>query len=293
MVNSPFGGVPRQFVDGAHVKIGRVQDLPRASGHSSATPLSSGSGSGRADLPRLSFSVEPAAVLRVGFVLVVLFDIASLTGQYLEDGLELGGAIVDHFVRLTDVNGEGSVPTWFQSSCLLACSALLWTVGRTSRERGLRRHGAWRLVSAAFLYLSIDEASALHEGVNRPVREALDLDGPLYFAWVVVAVPLVLAFGLVLLPWLRDLPRRTRVAFLASGAVYVSGTVGLELVGAVLWQSVGRESLVYAVATTVEETLEMTGMLLFLAAVAAYHRSDAVRAVVPDGYGGVESTVQR
>lgn len=226
----------------------------------------------RPGAPGLGFTVDPGLVLKVGFGLAFVFVVASAIGRMLLPGLGAEGGLLDAYVEVTDVNREGSVPTWFQSSCLLACSALLWTVGAASRRAGLQRRYAWRLLSAAFLYLSVDEAVELHERVNRPLRDAYGLDGVLYFSWVVVAVPMVLLLGFVLVPWLRELPRRTSVAFLVSGAVYTTGSVGVELVGALLWRGVGKESLAYAAATTVEEALEMTGMLLFLAAVAAYHQ---------------------
>ena len=266
------------------MKTAPPHDQERAQRAAAQTaPAPTDAGDGRR--PGFSLTIDPSRVLKLGLVLVVLFDLASIAGVVMQQGLGLDGEIVDSYVQITNVNRESSVPTWFQSSLLLACAAFLWTVGAACRRAGFPRPSAWRLLAAAFLYLSIDEAVALHEGFNRPVRNALNLDGALYFSWVVAAVPVVLVFGLMLLPWLRGLPGRTRLAFLGSGAVYISGSVGMELVGSVLWRSGGRDTVAYAVASTLEETMEMVGVLLFVAAVGTYYYRHVVGAAEAAGAG--------
>jgi len=42
-------------------------------------------------------------------------------------------------------------------------------------------------------------------------------------------------FGLVYLRFLVDLPPKTRHLFLIAGLVYISGVLGMEMVGANLW----------------------------------------------------------
>ena len=63
--------------------------------------------------------------------------------------------------------------------------------------------------------------------------------------------------------FLIHLPRRTCVLFLLAGAVYVGGALGMEMVAAVYDQSHGYENAVTASLSTVEETMEMLGLVLF------------------------------
>ena len=50
---------------------------------------------------------------------------------------------------------------------------------------------------------------------------------------VLVAIPLVGAFVLLYVPFLRDLEPRTRNGFLLAGFLYLCGTLGMEMVGGV------------------------------------------------------------
>ena len=87
---------------------------------------------------------------------------------------------------------------------------------------------------------------------------------------MVVAVPLVVALVVVLVPFLRALPGRTVVGILLSGTVFMSGAVGLELLGGLVASSGGSGTLRLHAVVTVEELLEMVGTVLFLAAVNEY-----------------------
>ena len=190
----------------------------------------------------------------------------------LTRGFGLSGGLIELYVRITDVDRELSVPSWFQSMVLLACAAALWTVADEIRHAGGRWDRHWRLLAAAFAHLSIDELAGLHELASIPIRTAFGLDGVLRFAWILVAVPLVLAFVAVLVPFLRALPRPALMAFLICGALYVGGAVGLEMVGGVLTERGGMDTLAYSAEASVEELCEMLGMTFFLAAVAQHRR---------------------
>ena len=52
-----------------------------------------------------------------------------------------------------------------------------------------------------------------------------------------------------------------------SGALYVGGAAGVELVGAAVYSAEGFDTLRYTLAVTVEEAMEMLGAVLFLSVV--------------------------
>lgn len=207
---------------------------------------------------------RPALLLGLGSLLLAAagFAVGVARSVYSAD--------LPQAVERFGLNAENSVPAWYSGSLLLLCALALWGVARatSTSRRGYVWH--WRILALAFAYLSLDEIASLHELANAPVREALDLSGILYLSWVVVAVPLVAVFGLAYARFLFHLPARTRRLFVAAAALYLTGAVGLELPGSVLYEQTGSAGLPYAVISAFEETLEMLGAVLFLYAVTSY-----------------------
>lgn len=161
---------------------------------------------------------------------------------------------------------EGNIPTWFSSILLFLCAERAWRVASAARAAGNRWHRHWRGLSVIFAYLSMDELVQLHEQVVVPLREALSLGGVLRFAWVIIAVPLVIVFAIIYLRFLMAQPLWTRVAFIVSGLVYVGAAAGMEMIGALVVTAFGFQSLLYAAVSAVEEGAEMIGVVLFLGA---------------------------
>lgn len=221
----------------------------------------------------MQFAVSPPLVLRAGIPVAIVLSLLSLTGR-----------------QILDVDREGTLPAWVSAVILLACAASLWTIADEVRARGHRWHRHWRLLALAFAYLSLDEMLSLHERLIDPIRDALGLSGIFYYAWVVVAIPVLVVFIVVLIPFLRTLPRWTFLAFMVSGGVYLAGALGMELVTGLVASAGGGDSLQYRLLVTLEELLEMLGMILFLASVNEHRRRhlgvlsiDTSRRVEPTG----------
>jgi len=166
-------------------------------------------------------------------------------------------------MRLLDLNAEANLPTWFSSSLLLLCALLLGLVAAVRRRLAdpLARH--WLAAAVIFALLSLDEAAAIHELSVKPLRAALGASGALHFTWVVPGALFAFAFALANVRFLRSLPARTRRAFLLAGALYLAGTLGMEMVGGVYHASRQALSPAYRAVVVVEEVLEMLGLVLF------------------------------
>jgi hypothetical protein len=140
---------------------------------------------------------------------------------------------------------------------------------------GRRRDGAsdvrhWAALSLIFGLLAIDEFASLHEQLTEPLRRLLDIEGgPLLWAWVVPAIVAVTIFVVVFLPFLGRLPRSTRRGLLTSGFLFVSGAIGMEMFAAT-FVSIQTTDITYVLSATVEETLEMLGIAVFLFTLLAY-----------------------
>lgn len=188
-------------------------------------------------------------------------------------------------LELFNLRTEESIGTWYSSSLLLACSALLAVISVVRKMEGESYVKHWGVLSLIFLYLSIDEASTIHEKMGplvRPILRSfgLELGGSLSRAWVVPAAVLVLVFVLAYLRFFFDLPAKQRLLFLISGVLYVGGAMGLEMLHGLLTSLPdGQQRWARLLVPVGEESLEMLGITVFAYALLSYlgSRLDEVR----------------
>jgi hypothetical protein len=83
---------------------------------------------------------------------------------------------------------------------------------------------------------------------------------------VLVAVPAVLLLFAAYVPFLSRLPAASRWRFIVAGATFLAGAVGVEVLSGAARDQFGFEDLRFALLTTLEELLELTGVALFLRA---------------------------
>jgi hypothetical protein len=84
--------------------------------------------------------------------------------------------------------------------------------------------------------------------------------------WFLGAV-LVAALGVILVPALTEIPPRARVPVVLSGAVYVAGALGVEVFGQRYARDHGWWTAQYIAFSTVEELMEMGGVIAFVHAI--------------------------
>lgn len=92
----------------------------------------------------------------------------------------------------------------------------------------------------------------------------------LYSAWVVPY-----GIGLVLLAatytrFLFRIPRRSAILLIFAGVWFVSGALVMELISGHVYQAAGSKNILYIVVQTLEETLEMSGIVVFIFALIDY-----------------------
>lgn len=161
-----------------------------------------------------------------------------------------------------DLNGEGTISAWYSSMLLLLAAVLLAIVAAARRGLKFGRHWGW--LSGIFLYLSLDEALAIHEDADL-AQAVLDKSSFIYGdAWVFVGTAFVAVVALSYRRFLLMLPARIGVWMFAAGCIYVTGAVGLEVVGSYFDSLWGRETLIRVVVITLEEGLEMVGVIVFI-----------------------------
>ena len=80
----------------------------------------------------------------------------------------------------------------------------------------------------------------------------------------------MLTITIVYWKFVMHLPTKTRRLFVVAAIVYVSGVIGIELVAGRYVDLYGKDNLVYSFLATLEESLEMTGVIVFVYALLDY-----------------------
>ena len=232
-------------------------------------------------------------------VMVVLF--ITLVGLAARFALYVGGE--EGFLKplgLFDVGEERSIPTWFESIQFLLCSMLLAVIVVAKRQRSDRYSLHWRVLFIIFLLLSVDEVATIHEVTGAQLERLVHSitgfmpGGAIAFFWVVPGTAFVFIVLLAYLRFLAHLPQTTRRLFLLAGALFVLGSLGLEMLTAQVVSSsggianwvvsfsggrVGQESasavptILKGLQTSAEEMFEMLGLTAFVYALLAYIHS--------------------
>lgn len=208
--------------------------------------------------------------LRPKLVAVVLATVVSLLTVVSPIAATLAIALAEEQRGLSailgklNVNNEINLPAWYSASVLLMASLLLALIAAARRRLKLGDVPHWAMLSLIFLGLSADELASFHEVLIVPIRRRLDLHGAFYFAWVLPGLTFAAIVGAGYRRFLLRLDRRTRRLFLISAIVYLGGALGIEMVGGWLTEAVGQTDPRYIAATTLEELLEMAGMVLFV-----------------------------
>jgi len=216
----------------------------------------------------MEIKVEPkklaTVLLWIIAILTVIHSVVLFLYFYWEDDYVFG------FVDLFDFDIEGNFPTFYSAVAMLLATGLLALITHANwnREGGYRFY--WLLLTCLMLFLTFDEATAIHEAIGGFFEDYLDASGFLYFMWVVPYGIAVAVLGVLFLKFVFALPAQTRNHFIAAGCIFLSGAIGLELFGAREAYLNGTETITYCVLYTFEELLEMLGIVLFIYALACY-----------------------
>ncbi len=185
--------------------------------------------------------------------------IGNLSQRYLPDFF-----LRDFLATQFNLDGELNIPAVYSALTLLFCSIILSVITSIKKSKHDCYTAYWRRLSIIFAFLFFDELVSLHEKMVLPVRAALNTKGFLYFAWVIPGIIIVLLFLLIFLRFIINLPQKTRNHFVIAGTLYVSGAIGCELLGGYIFDVYTQQSIVYLFVMTLEESLEMLGIAVFI-----------------------------
>jgi hypothetical protein len=171
-------------------------------------------------------------------------------------------------VSAFNFGSEHNLPTYYSSVTLLFCGILLAVVAVAFKKKRQKYAVHWSVLSALFVYLSLDEMLEIHEQIVKPLQAKLHTRGMLRYPWVIPFGILLVIFVLSYSGFLKNLPNRIRTLFIVSGTIYVLGAMGIEMLGGRCVEIHGWDNFGYAMYQTVEESFEMLGTNLFAYAIA-------------------------
>ena len=216
-------------------------------------------------------SLSPSAIARILGAIASLLVLASIAGQL--STFVFGHDTLKGLVPLFDVDGEHNIPTYFSELLMLVVALLLSAVAVLSRKEKSSHAKAWAFLSFGFLYMAYDEIFMVHEHWDSLTDALMGDSVPkfIYFGWVIPGTALVLVLALVFRGFVLHLPAATRRTFLTAATLYVVGALGGDVLFTGPYGAIyGEQNLTYGLLATVEESLEMAGLIVFIWALLSY-----------------------
>lgn len=208
--------------------------------------------------------VRGLSYFTVGFLLAGI-------GSYI---LKYDFGLAPALFRWFDIDGEKNFPSAFSSGLLLLCAALLLiiAVAKGANNAPFTRH--WAGLGCIFVLLGTDEWLSFHEKLGIFMETRVPTSNAFHYAWIIVGLAFVTFVGLAYGRFLLRLPKSYRRLFLAASGIYISGTIGMEMVGGYYVDNHHQwNPAIWLVLTTIEEGLEMLGTLTFAYALLTYIQS--------------------
>ena len=210
-------------------------------------------------------------LLRTIALLVLLFFLEKGTIYLLSSRYHIRDPA--RFLHYFNFDAESNFPSLYSVLTLGFCSYLLAIITIIKKETKANYIRQWQTLSLIFLFLAIDENCGIHEFFIPVTRKIIDVKGIFYFAWVIPASILIVIFLIAFREFIIKLPKKTKKMFILAGAVYLSGALGMELLGGYLVDTSGFYTVKYAAVSTIEELLEMFGIVIFINALLSYIQS--------------------
>jgi hypothetical protein len=219
----------------------------------------------------LDINLSPQKITR--FLLVLVFSIISACvliqfGTYALPGYPLQETLVSLF----NIDGEQTVPAFFSWSLLLFCALLLGAIAYSKKVAEDRYTSYWTILAIIFFFFSIDEAIGIHERIGFVITDKLNTSGLFFFAWTIPGSIFVFIFLVTFLRFINHLPTKIKYLFLLAGSMYIGGALIVEMYNG-FYKSLYGDSPIYYALTTVEEGMEMLGIVTFIYGLFTYIRS--------------------
>lgn len=222
----------------------------------------------------LTIRVCPSSVIKVIGGVVFCTIILAIVGLFFRFYTQHND--VYGLVPKFNLDGENTVPTYLSTINLFIAAGILATISFFKKKTKDKYWMQWASLSCLFFMLSLDEAASIHEMMAVRTQALLNLPGAAYYAGVILFTTVVIFILLYFKNFILRLPNKTRIRFIASGAIFTSGVIGGEALGGYTYELYGLDSMIYHLTVVLEESLEMLGILSFIKALLSYIQESLV-----------------
>lgn len=216
----------------------------------------------------MDITLKPKKTAGILSIIALLLTLAHIAGQF--STYYLGYDNIFGLIPMFNLNSEENIPAFFSTLMLVFSSILLAVIACAVKKSNAPYFYHWLGLSLIFLFLSMDESLSFHESMTVPLRKGLNTSGFLFYAWVIPYAIALLILILLYLKFFISLPAKTRNLLIIAAVLYIVGVIGIELLGGRIDEQVGRHNPTYVVYSTIEELLEMGGIIVFIYALMNY-----------------------
>jgi len=210
----------------------------------------------------MNLSLNSTSIIKVLSALAIILIIANIIMLFIYFSIDDPDKF--DFVRMVDLDQEGNLPTVFSSSLLLIAGFLFYLLHKSVNLKPKTTHYYWLGLSFIFIFLGFDEGAKIHETLGDYTENFVEASGYLYYPWVLSYGVLVLILGGFYFRFFLRMKRKVFYSFLLAAFIFLSGAVGFELLGAKEASAHGSDTLLYCVYYTIEESLEMFGVIYLI-----------------------------
>lgn len=197
----------------------------------------------------ISYDISKSKFLVLAIFLVILSFVTSWIYYIIKFyfGFEYAMGIYP-LIDIFDLDEEKTIPAWLGSSLLLIAGLLSFFL---YKQDVIENKKYWLGISVLLVFLSMDEASMVHERMET-------------LAVSIVAMIFFLSGGINYFKFLSRIDRSVMYYLIFAAIFFVSGSVFVDSLNSPYIQEHGRDNIAYRGLATLEEGLEFTGIFLFL-----------------------------
>ena len=204
-------------------------------------------------------------------IILLVAHVISIATVYIFGGFD--HRLVRVLFNLFFLDGEGNVPALFSVGLFLLNAAFFLVVWKAKRVAG-DASKIWLFLSVVFVFLALDESISIHERLIDPLRQAFDASGLLYYTWIIPYGIGVVLLSIFVFPVFWRMQKRIRFWFGLSAVVYLFAAIGLEMIsGKYLVMMNEKKDIWWILLITLEELLEMAGLIILTYALLLYIRN--------------------
>jgi hypothetical protein len=222
-----------------------------------------------------TIQINPAKITISMIGVTLLLEVLSLIGQ--QDRFfgqfnvnPVQDYLLKMFIHQFFVNDEANLTTYWKTILLAAGAALTFIIASAKFSQKDRYRYEWWLLGAVFTYLSIDEASIIHEKFSALLKGLPSLNGWVHYRWLYAGVAAVMVLTVVFLRFYFHLDLRNKILFPLSAGIYVLGAAGGELFSGHYAQYYGTKNITYTLMTHAEEFGQHFGSILLVFTLLTY-----------------------